>query len=240
MKTVVILGGAGFVGANLAHRLLLAGESVEVFDNLSRTGVERNVEWLREQHDGRLSVVVGDIRDEEALVKTLANASHVYHAAAQVGVAKSLTDPVHDSKSMCEGPSMSSKRCAGSMIPPLSTTPRPARCTVRSRTSPCSRARPGSIPWTPGCSPRVFGGVAARLYSPHGCSKGAADQYVLDYTRTFDLRAVVLRLSCVYGPRQYGNEDQGWIAHFVKRSLAGEPITIYGTGRQVRDALFRR
>src|SRR6185437_1040734 len=76
------------------------------------------------------------------------------------------------------------------------------------------------------------------FHSPYGCSKGAADQYVLDYARSFGLPAAVMRMSCIYGPRQMGNEDQGWVAHFLIRALAGEPVTLYGDGLQVRDVLY--
>src|SRR5207248_756250 len=76
------------------------------------------------------------------------------------------------------------------------------------------------------------------FHSPYGCSKGAACQYVLDYARTFGLRTAVFRMSCIYGPHQFGNEDQGWVAHFLIRAMQGRPITIYGDGRQVRDILF--
>jgi CDP-paratose 2-epimerase len=76
------------------------------------------------------------------------------------------------------------------------------------------------------------------FHSPYGCSKGAADQYVIDYARTFGLKAVVFRMSCIYGMHQFGTEDQGWVAHFLLRALHGEPITLYGDGLQVRDILF--
>src|SRR5207253_2483027 len=76
------------------------------------------------------------------------------------------------------------------------------------------------------------------FHSPYGCSKGCADQYVIDYARTFELPALVFRMSCIYGLHQFGNEDQGWVAHFLIRAIAGSPITIYGDGKQVRDILF--
>jgi CDP-paratose 2-epimerase len=75
------------------------------------------------------------------------------------------------------------------------------------------------------------------FHSPYGCSKGAADQYVRDYARIYDLPTIVFRMSCIAGPRQFGNEDQGWVAHFLYSALAGKPLTIYGNGRQVRDVL---
>jgi CDP-paratose 2-epimerase len=235
---VVILGGAGFIGANLAHRLLLAGEPVRLFDSLSRPGVERNVEWLRELHDGRFELRMGDVRDPDAVANALANASAVFHFAAQVAVTSSLADPMLDFAVNTRGTLHVLEALRKHREPPplfFTSTNKVygslAHIALHERPT---RYEPSD--------PKLVAGFSEKelldFCSPYGCSKGAADQYVLDYTRSFGLRAVVLRMSCVYGPRQFGNEDQGWVAHFVKRSLACEPIAIYGNGKQVRDLLF--
>jgi CDP-paratose 2-epimerase len=233
---VVIFGGAGFIGANLTHRLLTSGEAVRVFDNLSRPGVDRNVDWLRNLHGGRFELRVDDVRDAAAVQGAVADAAAVFHFAAQVAVTTSLCDPMHDFAVNAKGTLnvLEAVRRAREPVPIIFTSTnkvygnvehapldeRPTRYEPRESIIGFSETTP------------------LQFCSPYGCSKGAADQYVLDYAKSFGLRALVLRMSCIYGPRQFGNEDQGWVAHFVKRCLAGEPITIYGNGKQVRDLLF--
>jgi CDP-paratose 2-epimerase len=236
---VLITGGAGFIGTNLAHRLMNAGTQVIVFDNLSRPGVERNLEWLRATHGERLRVELGDVRDRAALTRAVKNARRVVHLAAQVAVTTSLADPVHDFEVNARG--------TLNLLSALNTLndPPPVLFTSTNKvygglddvalTTEGRRYRP------------VDDYLHARgidehrpldFHSPYGCSKGAADQYVIDYARTFGLRGVVFRMSCIYGPHQFGTEDQGWVAHFLIRALRGEPITLYGDGQQVRDVLF--
>jgi CDP-paratose 2-epimerase len=237
---VLITGGAGFVGTNLAHRLLDAGRSVLVFDNLSRPGVETNLRRLRDTYGARdLRVAVADVRDAAALRQAVRGASAVFHFAAQVAVTTSLADPVHDFEVNARGTLNLLEALRALAAPPplvftstnkvyggLEDVPlrengdryEPAEDAVRERG--ISEARP------------------LDFHSPYGCSKGAADQYVCDYARTFGIPAVVFRMSCIYGPHQCGNEDQGWVAHFLLRALQNQPITLYGDGRQVRDILF--
>jgi CDP-paratose 2-epimerase len=239
MKTdpVVIIGGAGFVGANLAHRLLENGEPVRIFDNLSRPGVERNVEWLRTLYGGRFELRVGDVRDPDAVVSAVTGASAVYHFAAQVAVTTSLSDPMLDFAVNARG--------TLHVLEALRHQPVPLVFTSTNKVYGSAGHVPlveGTHRYEPSDGHRWAAGFAEntplQFCSPYGCSKGAADQYVLDYARSFGLPAVVLRMSCIYGPRQFGNEDQGWVAHFVKRSVNAEPIAIYGNGKQVRDLLF--
>jgi CDP-paratose 2-epimerase len=236
---VLITGGAGFIGTNLAHRLLSEGVPVTVFDNLSRPGVERNVRWLCERHGGLVRVDVADVRDRAAVGRAVRNARRVVHLAAQVAVTTSLMDPIHDFDVNARGTlNLLSALNALNEPPPLlftSTNKVYGRLEDVALTSDGRRYHP--------VDERVRrGGIdetrALDFQSPYGCSKGAADQYVLDYARTFDLRAFVFRMSCIYGPHQFGTEDQGWVAHFLIRALRGEPITLFGDGHQVRDVLF--
>jgi CDP-paratose 2-epimerase len=239
MSTTLITGGAGFIGSNLAHRLLGAGRRVRVFDNLSRPGVEQNLQWLRDNHGERLDVVVADVRDAAALNHAVAGVGQVFHFAAQVAVTTSLVDPQEDFAVNAQG-------------------------TLNLLEAVRARANPPALLMT--STNKVYGGledlkvvaqgqryqpldpaVQARgvsesrpldFHSPYGCSKGTADQYVLDYARSYGLRTVVFRMSCIFGPRQFGTEDQGWVAHFMLRALRGEPVCLYGDGKQVRDILF--
>ena len=235
----LITGGAGFIGSNLSHRLLGSGERVRILDNLSRPGVEHNLQWLREQHGERLDVVVADVRDAAAVARAMAGVGQVFHFAAQVAVTTSLQRPQEDFSVNAQG-------------------------TLNVLEAARARATPPALLMT--STNKVYGGLedvalavegqryrpvdaalAARglaetrpldFHSPYGCSKGTADQYVLDYARSYGLTTAVFRMSCIYGPRQYGTEDQGWVAHFVLRALRGQPIMLYGDGKQVRDILF--
>lgn len=235
----LITGGAGFIGTNLADRLLSMRRPVVIFDNLSRPGVEQNLKWLRERHPELLRVEIGDIRDAKAVERAVEGVSHVFHFAAQVAVTTSLTDPTHDFEVNARGtlnllealrktterPSLvftSTNKVYGHMADVQLTARR-----QRYEPTDLGEAMNGFSEHRP-----------LSFHSPYGCSKGAADQYVLDYAHTFDLPACVFRMSCIYGPHQFGNEDQGWVAHFVIRALEGQPITLYGDGKQVRDILY--
>jgi CDP-paratose 2-epimerase len=238
-RPVVVTGGAGFVGSNLAHRLLSDGERVLLFDNLSRPGVERNLRWLQQRHPGRLTLRVADIRDAAAVRDAVARASAVYHLAAQVAVTTSLADPVTDFAINAGGTLnvLEAVRAARRPPPLVFTSTNKVYGALDDLPLRTGVYRYEADEETLGCE-GVSEERPLEFHSPYGCSKGAADQYVLDYARTFGLPATVFRMSCIYGPRQFGNEDQGWLAHFLIRAIAGEPITIYGDGRQVRDALY--
>jgi CDP-paratose 2-epimerase len=238
-RPVVITGGAGFIGSNLAHRLLQGGERVILFDDLSRPLVARNAEWLRRSHGDRVELCEADVRDATSVNEACRGASFVVHLAAQVAVTTSLRSPVEDFEINARGtlnvlealrrqPSppplifTSTNKVYGA-LPDVALRERGLRCEPEDavvRTRGISEAR------------------ALDFHSPYGCSKGAADQYVLDYARTFGLSAAVLRMSCIYGVRQLGSEEQGWVAHFAIQALRGAPITVYGDGLQVRDVLF--
>ncbi len=238
-RPVLITGGAGFIGTNLAHRLLSGGNPVIVLDNLSRVGVERNLRWLRTQHKEGLTVVLGDVRDARAVAGAVRQAGQVFHFAAQVAVTTSLNDPLTDFEVNARGTLnvLEAVRAAGREIPVLFTSTNKVYGDLHEVPLSALDTRyavPPSSPLGDGISELR----SIEFHSPYGCSKGAAEQYMLDYARTFRLPATVFRMSCIYGPHQCGNEDQGWVAHFLLRALRGEPITIYGDGKQVRDVLF--
>lgn len=235
---VLITGGAGFIGSNLADRLASDGHDVLVFDALLRPGVERNLAWLKARHPNRVSAVVGDLRDEQALADAAKDAKAVFHLAAQVAVTTSLTDPVGDFDVNVRGTLalLEALRRRGARTPLVFASTNKVYGDLAD--VPLELVEGAYAPADPAW--RAHGVGEERpldFHTPYGCSKGAADQYVLDYARSFDLPTAVLRMSCIYGPRQMGTEDQGWVAHFLIRALDGEPITIYGDGRQVRDVL---
>lgn len=237
--TVLITGGAGFIGANLAHRLIERGCSVRVFDSFARAGVEDNVRWLRETHGERIVILQGDVRDAQAVQAAVDGVDHVFHLAAQVAVTSSLVDPRHDFDVNALGTLNVLEAMRACERPPsivFSSTNK-----VYGALDDIGVAIAGERyePNDPHVRQHGIGEARAlEFHSPYGCSKGAAEQYVLDYSRSFGIASVVLRMSCIYGPHQHGNEDQGWVAHFLRCALADNPITIYGDGCQVRDVLF--
>ena len=236
---VLITGGAGFVGCNVADRLLRDGREVVVFDNLSRAGVERNLAWLRATHGDRVRAVVADVRDADAVRQAARDASAVFHFAAQVAVTTSLTDPIDDFEVNARGTlNVLEALRARRDPPPLLFT---STNKVYGDLADVAMARSGNRYGPADAVTAAHGVGEARpldFHSPYGCSKGTADQYVLDYARSFGLRTLVFRMSCIYGPHQFGTEDQGWVAHFLIRAIEGRPIVLYGDGMQVRDVLF--
>jgi CDP-paratose 2-epimerase len=237
-KSTLITGGAGFIGTNLAHRLLSAGRPVLLLDNLSRPGVERNLRWLRETHGDRVQWECADVGDASALRKAVRSATQVFHFAAQVAVTTSLADPGHDFDVNARGTLNLLEALRAVEEPPLVFT---STNKVYGGLEDVLFRSNGRRYAPQDLNLGARGINEARpldFHSPYGCSKGAADQYVLDYARTFGLPAVVFRMSCIYGPHQFGTEDQGWVAHFLIRALEGQPITLYGDGMQVRDVLY--
>jgi len=238
-KPILITGGAGFVGSNLAHRLLSNGHRVRLLDNLSRAGVERNLRWLIETHGDLVDIEVPDVRNLSIVKQAVKDASQIFHFAAQVAVTSSLVDPIEDFEINARGTLnlLEAVRSADNPPPLIFTSTNKVYGNLADLqfTKQANRYMPLDE------SIRERGINESRpldFHSPYGCSKGAADQYVTDYARTYRIPALVFRMSCIYGPHQYGNEDQGWVAHFVIRSMSGKPITIYGDGMQVRDILF--
>jgi CDP-paratose 2-epimerase len=236
---ILITGGAGFIGTNLAHRLAEEGHSVRIYDNLSRPGVERNLAWLQDRHPKSIKIIFGDVRNEELLRHSVRGTQAVFHLAAQVAVTTSLVDPIHDFEVNARGTLnlLEAIRSMKNRPTLLYTSTNKVLGGLES-----VKLEEGETRYEPEDLDLRGTGISEKwpidFCSPYGCSKGAADQYVLDYAKTFDLPAVVFRMSCIYGLHQCGNEDQGWVAHFVKQAQAGKPITFYGDGKQVRDALY--
>jgi len=239
MSITLITGGAGFVGSNTADRLLSEGRRVRILDNLSRAGVSTNLAWLSHRHGSLLEFEQGDVRDEACVHRSMQDVEEVFHFAAQVAVTTSLERPREDlavnvggtinlleeARAMTQPPSIvftSTNKVYGSLedvvLSELDDRYEPHSPELRA--TGVGESRP------------------LQFCTPYGCSKGAADQYVLDWARSYGVPAVVMRMSCIYGPRQFGTEDQGWVAHFLIQALADTPITIYGDGKQVRDILF--
>src|SRR5262249_31862678 len=233
----LVTGGAGFVGSNLANNLLSDGCSVTILDSFARSGTPNNLVWLRSRHgNGQLEFIQGDVRDSATVRTAVKDVDVIYHLAAQVAVTSSVYDPRLDFEinslgtlNVLEAARLSDRKpiivftstnkVYGKMES-VATVELDTRYTYRDLPHGVSESQP------------------VDFYSPYGCSKGAADQYVRDYARIYGLRTVVFRMSCVYGPRQFGTEDQGWLAHFIIASQTGLPLTIYGDGKQVRDVLF--
>lgn len=238
VRNVLITGGAGFIGSNLAAHLLKdPSVKVHIYDNLSRCGVEKNLRWLSTLADfSRLTITRGDVRDLETLKKAVSKATEVYHFAAQVAVTTSLEDPVADCEVNLRGTlNMLEAARSSSQRPFILFT---STNKVYGSLPNLEVVRQSTRYWFR--DPALTGideDCPLDFHSPYGCSKGSADQYVHDYARIYDLPTVVFRMSCIAGPRQFGNEDQGWVAHFLYSVLQHRSITIYGDGRQVRDVL---
>ena len=232
----LITGGIGFIGTNLSHRLLREGHDVILFDTVSRAGVQQNLEWLRSQHRDRMRFIEGDVRDFGAVRKAMQGADAVFHLAAQVAVTTSVANPQEDFSINAQG-TLNVLEAARQQEPmPIviyMSTNKVYGALQHLTVVECpTRYEFVNLPYgVPETCPLDF-------HSPYGCSKGAADQYVHDYHRIYNLPSVVFRMSCIYGPHQFGNEDQGWVAHFALTGLRGGRLTIFGDGKQVRDLLY--
>ena len=237
MTNYLITGGAGFIGSNVADHYLAAGHGVTIYDNFSRSGSEVNLRWLQERYQGGLTVIRGDLRQTDVrLTEAVEHADVVFHFAAQVAVTLSVTDPRHDFETnalgtfnLLEAVRLSKRRPIVLYSSTNKVYGKMADVPIEQR---IGRYAYADLPHG------VSEAQPLDFYSPYGCSKGTGDQYVIDYGRIYGLRTVVFRQSCIYGPRQFGMEDQGWVAWFAIQALRGLPVTIYGDGRQVRDVLY--
>ncbi|MEJ2744961.1 MAG: SDR family NAD(P)-dependent oxidoreductase [bacterium] len=235
-ERVLVTGGAGFIGSNLVADLVERGREVVVYDNLSRKGTSANLEWLKKTLRDRIEFIEADVCDFDSLRRAASGVRTIYHLAAQVAVTTSVIDPRTDFQSnaigafnVLEAARLSAERPVlvftstnkvyGGMED-IRVEEDETRYRFAERVDGVSEERP------------------LDFHSPYGCSKGAADQYVRDYARIYGLPTLVFRMSCIYGPRQFGNEDQGWVAHFLISGLKGRPLTVYGNGKQVRDILY--
>jgi len=238
-RPVLVTGGAGFIGSNLADRLAREGEHVLVLDALARPGVERNIAWLKARHPRRIAFVKADVRDGDAVAEAARGACAVFHFAAQVAVTTSLGDPAADFAVNAGGTLalLEALRLQAPQTPLIFASTNKVYGDLADLGVALAHDA-----WAPRDADLRRTGVSEDrpldFHTPYGCSKGAAEQYVLDYARSFGLPTCVMRMSCIYGPRQMGTEDQGWVAHFLLQLMAGAPITIFGDGRQVRDVLF--
>ena len=232
----MVTGGAGFIGSNLADALLGAGGTVTVFDDLSRQGSELNLAWLEARHPDRLRFVRGDVRDAAAVAEVVTGADVVYHLAGQTAVTTSVADPRSDFEANLLGTFNVLEAARRSPAPPI---------VVYASTNKVYGSLE-HIALVEHATRHDFADLSSGIdetqpldpQSPYGCSKGSAELYVRDYHRLYGLRTISFRQSCIYGPRQMGVEDQGWVAWFVRAAVRGEAITIFGDGKQVRDLLY--
>jgi len=233
----LITGGAGFIGSNYVHRLLTRGEDVTIFDNLSRQGAEKNIAWLRKEFGGKsFQLIKGDVRDSIAVEQVVKGKQVIVHLAAQVAVTTSVTDPREDFEINASGTlNVLEAARKGEELPIVlySSTNKVyggmENVAVREEAT-----RYAYVDYPLG----INEDYPLDFHSPYGCSKGCGDQYMRDYQRIYGLRSVVFRQSCIYGARQFGVEDQGWLAWLVIAATHNRRITIYGDGKQVRDVLF--
>lgn len=237
LRSALIFGGAGFIGSNWAQHLLKTSDArVHIFDNFSRRGVHQNLDWLRREcpDPDRLKVTIGDIRDAALVQRAVQMSSEIYHFAAQVAVTSSLADPRTDFEVNALGTLniLEAARKSGRQPFLLFTSTNKVYGNLSEKSIILTGKRYCSVD-----EKGINESQPLDLYSPYGCSKGTADQYVRDYNRMFGLPTVVFRMSCIAGPQQFGTEDQGWVAHFLYSALQNKPVAIYGDGRQVRDVL---
>lgn len=234
-KRILITGGAGFIGTNTAAHYAARGDRVTILDNFSRFGSRWNADFLAVKYP-TVKIMEGDVRDEGFLKKVVEGKDIIFHFAGQVAVTTSLVHPREDFDINARGTLnlLEAVRLSGEnpLIIDSSTNK-----VYGDLTKVPVRETPTRYEFAAG---RVGISEAQPLdfYSPYGCSKGTADSYMLDYHRIYGLSTIVFRQSCIYGPRQCGVEDQGWVAWLMIAALLGKPITIYGNGKQVRDLLY--
>ena len=231
-RNYFITGGAGFIGSNYVSRLLERGEKVTVYDNLSRAGASRNLAWLQEKFgEAAFQLVIGDVRDAALLTASSRLADVIVHLAAQVAVTTSVTHPREDFEINAQGTFNVLEAARLNERKPVflytSTNKVYGGMEDVKVVEDATRWRYADLPLgCPETQPLDF-------HSPYGCSKGTGDQYVRDYARIYGLPTVVLRQSCIYGPRQFGVEDQGWVAWMIIAAVTSRPLTIYGDGKQI-------
>jgi len=236
---VLIIGGAGFIGVNAAHAFLKRGDQVAILDNLSRLGTSSNLEWLKTQ--GSFDFVKADICNEQEVhdfISSYTDADAILHLAAQVAVTTSVKDPKNDFYVNALGTFhvLEAMRKTQFQKKPLLIYASTNK--VYGKLSDVQVSEHEDHYAFTDLKDGISEDRPLDLYSPYGCSKGAGDQYVLDYSRIYGLRTTSFRQSCIYGYRQFGIEDQGWVAWFTIATQLEKPLTIYGNGKQVRDVLF--
>ncbi len=233
---ILITGGCGFIGVNATARFGQLGHCVSILDDLSRPCSDLNLQWLRKQ--GEISYFKADVRDSDAVKRIVRKGSFdvILHLAAQVAVTSSVKDPARDFEINAGGTFNVLE--AIRRYSPQSTFLNASTNKVYGKLSGI-RIKELKMRYTLNNGARGIGELQPlEFHSPYGCSKGAADQYTTDYARIYGLRTINFRQSCIYGLRQFGVEDQGWVAWFIIAHELKRPITLYGTGKQVRDLLF--
>jgi CDP-paratose 2-epimerase len=236
-RNFLVTGGAGFIGSNYVARLVRRGENVTIFDNMSRAGSKLNLAWLRHEFgNDAFKLIVGDVRDADAIKDAACKTDAIVHLAAQVAVTTSVTDPREDFEINAQGTFnvLEAARSAGTNPALLYTSTNKVYGGMEDVRVAEEEMHYRYVDYPLGISETQ----PLDFHSPYGCSKGCGDQYVRDYQRIYGIRSVVFRQSCIYGLHQFGMEDQGWVAWFIIAVLTGKPITIYGDGKQVRDVLF--
>lgn len=233
---ILITGGAGFIGSNAAVYFLNKGHDVTVFDNFSRKGGRENVRWVKESASGRLQVIEGDVRDFQQLRKSLSGHAAILHLAGQVAVTTSVQHPREDFEGNLLGTFniLEAARLSGQKPIVLYSSTNKVYGGLEDLNIKEEKTRYVFADLPHGVSEEQ----PLDFHSPYGCSKGAGDQYVRDYARIYELPTIVFRQSCIYGPRQFGIEDQGWVAWFMIAESTGKKVQIYGNGKQVRDLLY--
>jgi len=235
----LVTGGAGFIGSNLTVALLSRGWKVTVFDNLSRKGSEKNLAWLLEKHRSpNLKIKVKDVRDFKSVKKAVAGVDVIFHLAGQVAVTTSFVNPREDFEVNALGSFnvLEAARLAGHKPIVIYSSTNKVYGDMSEVKVNGEKYRYTYIHAK--CKKGIAETWPLNFHSPYGCSNGVADQYTRDYWRMYGIPTVVFRQSCIYGPRQMGMEDQGWVSHFAIAAHFGRPITIYGDGKQVRDLLY--
>lgn len=234
---VGIIGGAGFIGINVAKHHLDKGDKVTIFDNFSRVGTRENVHWLSQHHQDKFEIVTADIRTDHEDLSLLADRVEVlYHLAGQVTVTESVKNPREDFECNALGTLNVLEAVRLSNAKPIvlySSTNK-----VYGKLDDLELVEHEGAYRFKDLEHGVSEKRSLDFHSPYGCSKGTGDQYVIDYSRIYGLKTVVFRQSCIYGGRQFGIEGQGWVAWFASRLLLGEPLNIFGNGIQTRDVLF--
>jgi CDP-paratose 2-epimerase len=235
-QSILVTGGAGFIGANLVDRALRSGQRVTILDDLSRRGAEENIRWLRQRHGEVFRLHVRSVTDPDACQRVVDDADVVYHLAGQVAVTTSVANPRRDFEINALGTLnvLEAARLASHQPLVIYASTNKVYGGLESIPTVELETRYAFVDLPAGISEKY----GVDFHSPYGCSKGAADQYVRDYSRIYGLPTIVFRQSCIYGPRQMGVEDQGWVAWFIIALVTGKPITIYGDGKQVRDLLY--
>ena len=236
-RNVLITGGAGFIGCNCAKYYIEKGDNVYIFDNLSRIGAEENIKWLKEI--GKFEFVKGNVEDisqVESLFKETEIPDYIFHFAGQVAVTESVSNPRKDMEDNIVGTFnlLEMTRHYAPKAVFLYSSTNKVYGNLKNTEIKETKNKYKLKELTKGVNENNL----LDFYSPYGCSKGATDQYVRDYNRIYNLKTIVFRQSCIYGYRQFGIEDQGWVAWFIISALHDKEITIYGDGKQVRDILF--